>query len=662
MLDDVLVSTVSIHERPPKSSLPLSFQQLRVHTGWRSSWTHIVAGKFSDAHDDCVLFYEGSTGFAEIYQTDGQGNISLLRQHPDLGRIGDRSRRWTHIVAGRFSDSPRTSLLLADRTTGFAAIFNTDASGNLIKLREFPNWGVWTHVTTVRVVNSEFSAVLRYHQAEGTGEILACDGHGTLTRRQQSNAWRTTWSHVVGGFGSGDSVLFYEDSSGHCELYRLTYDPNNENTDVNALGDMISTDLPPGAATVVAGSFGWDAGYCLYYKESGQIQFVYGVDWANNGVNTSEHYENLPSTLDLITPGGFWTPDEEDYNFRDGRFSSLLFYDRAAVRGDFYLHEPFGSVEHAPLAGYTCPGSVRPGESIEFFVSSSVGPYAINIYRLGVQREFVLDVPNTAAAAFPLSIPRLSYRFGPRWEPVATLQIPGDWPSGLYVAHVEAGLTTPDGGILDGSIAMRRTGPVGVDVQHRLDIPFVVRALEDGSQSNILVLVNDTTYEAYNFWGGRSVYGFRSFSSDVFTSPGAGAALMPWGFRVSFRRPFLGVWPQNENRWTYWEEPLLRWMARRGIQAEWATLVDLHKNPALLDAYTMVVSTGHAEYFSNEMYDGLQKFIRAGGNAAFFSGNNSYWRIRIEDDGDTMAASERPGEPSSRSRRGAWWHPPDARA
>src|SRR6185503_2429889 len=34
--------------------------------------------------------------------------------------------------------------------------------------------------------------------------------------------------------------------------------------------------------------------------------------------------------------------------------------------------------------------------------------------------------------------------------------------------------------------------------------------------------------------------------------------------------------------------------------------------------------------------DRLQAFIAAGGNAAFLSGNNCWWRIRIEDGGDTL--------------------------
>jgi len=633
MINDGRVSTGPIFEPPDGQGLPSSFQQLRVYTDWRTSWTHIVGGRFSDSHDDGVLFYEGSTGFAEIYDTDGHGNISLLRQHPDLGRIGSRSHRWTGIIAGRFSSSQNSSLLLVDSNSGFAATFNVDATGNLINLREFPNWGTWTHVTIVRIVGSDFSAVLRYNQATGRGEILACDGNGGLNLRQASDGWRTSWSHVVGGFACGSSVLFYEQSTGHCEIYLLTYNPQDDKTDVNSLGKMASVELLPGASIVLGGSFGPDAGYCLYYPEAGRLQFVFAYDFDNNGVNIEEQYDGLGDNWDLMCSAGFWTPDGEDYKFREGRFSSLLCYDRDAGRGEFFLHSPFQAYQNPPLAGYTSGGSVCPGESIGIFVSSNAGPFAITIYRLAQNRELMAEVLSNSDGAYPLPISWLAYRDGPGWDPAATVRIPDDWPSGLYVAHVTAGGILTGGGVASPQAEARRAGVMGPQAQ--LDIPFVVRAREPGSQSNILVFVNDTTYEAYNFWG-RSLYGFRSFNSSWYTSPGAGDAIRPWAFRVSFRRPFIGELPFVGKKWIYWEEPLAKWLGRLEIDVEWATLVDLHNNPNLLDGYTMVVSVGHSEYYSNEMYDALQKYITAGGNAAFFSANNCWWRIRIEDGGDTM--------------------------
>ena len=126
------------------------------------------------------------------------------------------------------------------------------------------------------------------------------------------------------------------------------------------------------------------------------------------------------------------------------------------------------------------------------------------------------------------------------------------------------------------------------------------------------------------------------FDFSYYTAPGASTGVTPRGFRVNFRRPYIGETGYTGKKWTYWEEPLAKWLGRLGIDVEWATLVDLHQDPKLLDAYDMVVSVGHAEYFSREIYDRLQALVTRGGNAAFFSGNNCWWRIRIEDDGDAM--------------------------
>ncbi len=60
------------------------------HRGWRATWTHIVAGKFSDAPYDGLLFYEQSNGYAEFWETDGYGGVSFLKSHSDWS--------WTHIV------------------------------------------------------------------------------------------------------------------------------------------------------------------------------------------------------------------------------------------------------------------------------------------------------------------------------------------------------------------------------------------------------------------------------------------------------------------------------------------------------------------------------------------------------------------------------------
>ena len=583
----------------PPLELQTNFELLASQAGWRTTWSHIVAGRFSSGVHDGLFFYDQATGDAELYSTDGHGGITQLASLPSW-RPG-----WTHVVAGAFSDSPFTGLFCYDRAAGAAAIYAFEANATLTLMRQYSGWRPsWDQITTVRVRGSAYTGIVLYDRAAGRGEIHQCTGGGQLQLHQASDDWRTTWSHVVGGYASGSSLLFYEASTGHCEIYQLTYDPASSATNSpNSLGPVVQADLPP-ATTIVGGSFGWDDTYLFYDRTSGTANFVflvYGV------IEVVETRTKLPTTWDIVTSGGFWVVDEVDENFPEGGFSDLLFYDRGRGAGEFYLHEPPDSTPRQALAGYTSAGSVRAGRALSFFVSSQVGPYTIKIYRQSSAEVFMAEMTNLPAAPTPLPIRRAAWRDGAGWPVAGILEVPADWPSGLYLARVEA------------------AGPAS------LDIPFIVRCPEDGRQSRILVAMNDTTYNAYNHWGGRSHYGYGSLGMLYFTAPGAGGGERPWGYRLSMRRPQASVFTEYSAKWTYWEVPLVRWLARQGIEVEWCTLVDIDADPGLLHRYALLVNVGHAEYVSNAMREHVVRFVAAGGNAAFFGGNNTWWRIRLED-------------------------------
>ncbi len=63
---------------------------------------------------------------------------------------------------------------------------------------------------------------------------------------------------------------------------------------------------------------------------------------------------------------------------------------------------------------------------------------------------------------------------------------------------------------------------------------------------------------------------------------------------------------------------------------------DLETLPDLLDGRRLYLSVGHDEYWSWGMRDAVERFVAAGGNAAFLSGNVCFWQVRLEDAGETM--------------------------
>jgi hypothetical protein len=58
--------------------------------------------------------------------------------------------------------------------------------------------------------------------------------------------------------------------------------------------------------------------------------------------------------------------------------------------------------------------------------------------------------------------------------------------------------------------------------------------------------------------------------------------------------------------------------------------VDLHTNPGLLADYDCIIFGSHVEYWSREMRDQTEKFIRNGGNVISLSGNTCYRQVRFE--------------------------------
>jgi hypothetical protein len=143
----------------------------------------------------------------------------------------------------------------------------------------------------------------------------------------------------------------------------------------------------------------------------------------------------------------------------------------------------------------------------------------------------------------------------------------------------------------------------------------VVRAAV--AASPVLVSIPFPTWEAYNRPGvpGEGLYQAEQADRAV---------------RVSFDRS--GAGPQPEG----WELGLLQWLGPAGYQVDYCSGLDLHDGIDLLNDYQLLVINGHDEYWSKQMRDSVEQFVRGGGNLAIFSGNTCWWQVRFEDDMRTM--------------------------
>jgi hypothetical protein len=641
-----------------------NFGRLASDLSWRKTWSAIIAGKFTSSLYSGLLFVEESTAYAELYDTDGHGHIIAPRRR-QYDPLGDRTT-WSHIVPGLFGPSGFTGLLLYDQPAGFGAFYGSNGQGGFTLQRDYTGWrNSWTHIVTGRfVASSPYSSIFFYSTIENYGEIWAVDGSGLAGDSPHqifSNYLAGDVTHIVAGDfhwtpASIDStptltdLFFYNAANGHGEMYRC--DVVGENSIILSDAATASSEsLPLQATHVIAGNFGGlgNTDLAFYDSASGLLSFYCFKDTSDTSAELvlREKQPGLRRNIDIIVSGNFWMSDPEDHLFVDGppvpstqqppgldpqwrfgtgAFSDLLFYDRNAGLGEFYFHEPLPPPVE-PLDGYitsqsshgggvpVSTGSVLPGESLAFHVSSHDGPYSITIYRVGSfnggpTEEMMATIEGLPSNPAPFPIKRDGYREGAKWPAVARFIVP-DWPSGLYLARVET---------------------TAASSPTTIDLPFVVRA-PGGSPTPVLLVLADCTYYAYEYWGGRSSYGHLSGGDLVGAFPSTSALRIPFGFQLSFERPVHGVWgngPQTR------EIPFIKWMARRGIPVNVCTSRDLHFEPPNPDDYSLLLFVGHHEYWTSEMRTNVESFVKSGGNVAFFSGNTCWWQIRITSDGQRL--------------------------
>jgi hypothetical protein len=244
------------------------------------------------------------------------------------------------------------------------------------------------------------------------------------------------------------------------------------------------------------------------------------------------------------------------------------------------------------LQGYTDRLSYLPEEEVCFHVSAPTGKFRVEIARVGAERVVVWKKDDLSGAR--QTVPADASSHGCRWPVSLTLKVPSDWKSGYYSARL-----TSAGG--------KRAGA---------EVFFVVRAPK-AARGKILLQLSTNTYNAYCNWGGYSLYAYNGRHRVQ-------------GRRVSFDRPIAG-------QFSTWEMHFVRWAEKAGYALDYAVNSDLEFVPDLLDGYRLVLSVGHDEYWSARMRDALEKFIAAGGNVAFFSGNTCCWQVRSEEGGRALA-------------------------
>jgi len=130
----------------------------------------------------------------------------------------------------------------------------------------------------------------------------------------------------------------------------------------------------------------------------------------------------------------------------------------------------------------------------------------------------------------------------------------------------------------------------------------------------VLCRLGTNTYQAYNPWGGHSLY------------PNGDDERR--GLMVSFDRPAPPSFFEYDAFLVAWLESLAASLG--GV--DYAGNFDVHAEPALMDPYRLVITGAHDEYWSKEEFDSFQRRIfTQGRNIAFFGADAAYCQVRYGD-------------------------------
>ena len=254
--------------------------------------------------------------------------------------------------------------------------------------------------------------------------------------------------------------------------------------------------------------------------------------------------------------------------------------------------------EHAKATeGYASVDSATAGTPVDLYVSTPAKSFRIDAYRMG----FYGKAPQACAVW-------RSAEFNGGIQPSALILATVHEPTAPW----RRSLTVPTAGWQPGNYLLRIDG--GTPAQ-RSFIPLTIRSASFAGR--VVLVMPDTTWQAYNTWGGYSLY----FGPDHRSADRARI--------VSFDRPY--GYGQGAADFVDDDLPLVTLAESIGIPLGYATDVDLQRDPAAFRQARAIISVGHDEYYSPTMRDALTLARDAGVNLGFLGANDIYRKIRFAD-------------------------------
>ena len=400
----------------------------------------------------------------------------------------------------------------------------------------------------------------------------------TVTTDKADYAPGSTATFIVAGVNSGSSVVF--------QIADLASDPG-----INGIADVYApfrvTDGGTGDADGLAN--GAVVAKWQIPTDGSATGALLQLTATSNGQTAITTFSDAPNkivseNLNAGTPQSVWT-----------------------------IHGSIANQGDLQIEGFATQISTNAGQAVSFKIDTASSGYTLDIYRLGYYggngARLVTTMHHSGAANQPNPIfndPTNTVDAG-NWSITDSWAIPSTAVSGVYFAK----LTTDSGNFQN-------------------MIPFIVR--NDGTTSDILFQTSDTTWEAYNPWGGYNLYQGPGGQNDR-------------AYAVSYNRPIamnstaLVAGPAD---FLFGEEyAAIYWLEQNGYNVSYISGIDAATSPALLLNTNAYIDVGHDEYWSQSQFANVKAAADAGVDLAFLSGNQIYWDIELAPSFDSSHTANR---------------------
>ena len=260
------------------------------------------------------------------------------------------------------------------------------------------------------------------------------------------------------------------------------------------------------------------------------------------------------------------------------------------------------------IQGFATDQSVDIGQTINFKVSTAATSWHIDIVRVGwyggAGGRIVASIPSLPAQNQPSCVVDTSNTTGlvdcGNWSVSASWTVPGSAVSGVYFADL-----------------------IRDDTGGNSLIQFEVR--NDAGTAPILYQSADVTREAYNRYGGNSLY-----TCTVACPPG-NPLVYKAAYMVSFNRPDTAASLGSMYSFFSAEYPMVEFLEQNGYDVNYISGVDTDRlGASYIEQHKLFMDSGHDEYWSGGQRANVTAARDAGVNLAFFSGNEVFWKTRYQ--------------------------------